>query len=176
MIHNARHSVIPVLVNLVFFVVACCFLGLSLGANSDVLAQVAQAKAAKAHIEAKPSQQPLYSDYKGVRLGMTAAEARAKLGEPNLKADDQDLYLISDKETAEIAYDAAHKVVTISVDYLGGIGAPDYKAVVGADIEVKPNGAMYQLVRYENLGFWVCYNRTAGTLPIVTVTIQKLIN
>jgi hypothetical protein len=28
--------------------------------------------------------------------------------------------------------------------------------------------------RYESLGFWVSYNRTAGPVIIVTITIQKI--
>src|SRR5688572_26116898 len=32
-------------------------------------------------------QQPVYRDYRGVHLGMTAVEARAKLGEPAMKSD-----------------------------------------------------------------------------------------
>jgi hypothetical protein len=119
------------------------------------------------------TQQPLYADYKGVRIGMTAEEARAKLGQPALKGDDQDYYVFSEKETAQIAYDAAHKVIGISVDYMDGSGAPDPKIVVGGDLEAK-NGSAYKLVRYENLGFWVSYNRTAGPVVIVTITIQKI--
>jgi hypothetical protein len=54
---------------------------------------------------------------KGIRLGMTAQEVRTKLGDPKLKADDQDYYIFSDTESAQFAYDTAHKVVTISIDY-----------------------------------------------------------
>jgi len=118
-------------------------------------------------------QQPLYSDYRGVRIGMKTQEVRAKLGEPLQKADDMDLYAFSEKETAQIAYDAFHSVTTVSVDYLGGVGAPDYKSVVGSDVEVKPDGAIYKVVRYDTLGFWVYYNRGAGDNPIVTITLQK---
>ncbi len=118
-------------------------------------------------------QQPLYSEYRGVRIGMSAQDVRAKLGEPLQKADDMDLYVFSEKETAQIAYDVAHTVTTVSVDYVGGVGAPDYKLVVGPTVEVKPDGAMYKQVRYETLGFWVYYYRSAGEAPIVTITIQK---
>ena len=46
-----------------------------------------------------------------MRLGMTAAEARAKLGEPAMKSDEQDFYVFSANETAQIVY-TAQKVVT----------------------------------------------------------------
>ena len=118
-------------------------------------------------------EQPLFSEYKGIHLGMTTDEVRAKLGSPTLKADDQDYYMFSDRESAQFAYDAAHKVVTISIDYTGA-GAPDYHNVVGPSVEQREDGSVYQLVRYEAQGFWVSYNRTAGTNLTVTITIQKI--
>lgn len=137
----------------------------------SVNAQGAKTKAAFTREE--ETQQPLYTEYKGVRLGMAADDVRAKLGTPALKGNDQDYYVFSDNETAQIGYDAAHKVVTISVDYVNGIGAPDYKAVVDGELEPTATGSMYRVVRYERQGFWVSYNRTIGAMPIVTVTIQK---
>ncbi len=137
----------------------------------SVNAQGAKTKAAFTREEA--TEQPLFTEYKGVRLGMAAADVRAKLGTPALKGNDQDYYVFSDNETAQIGYNAALKVVTISVDYVNGIGAPDYKAVVGGELERTANGSLYKAVRYETLGFWVSYNRTTGPMPIVTVTIQK---
>jgi len=144
--------------------------GLGLSANAN--AQMQKVKATVNHEAA--TQQPLYTDYKGVQLGMIAEEARAKLGTPALKASDQDFYVFSDNETAQIVYDAAQKVVTISVDYVGGIGAPDYKAVVGGELEQTANGSLYRIVRYESLGFWVSYNRPTGPVATVTVTIQRI--
>jgi hypothetical protein len=144
--------------------------GLGLSANAD-----AKAQRVKAAIKADAAtQQPLYTEYKGVRLGMSAEEARAKLGTPALKGSDQDYYVFSENETAQICYDAAQKVVTISVDYLGGIGAPDYKAVVGGELEQMANGSLYRIVRYESLHFWVSYNRAIRPVTSVTVTIQKM--
>jgi hypothetical protein len=118
------------------------------------------------------TEQPLFSEYKGIRLGMTTDEVRAKLGNPTVKGDDQDYFIISDNETAQFAYDAAHKVVTISIDYTGA-AAPDYHNVVGPTIERMQDGSLYNLVRYEAQGFWVSYSRAAvnGT---VTITIQKI--
>ena len=143
------------------------FAGLSSSAN----AQTQKVQAAFARNTA--IEQPLYAEYKGVRLGMTSEEARAKLGTPTLKGNDQDYYVFSENETAQIVYDAAHKVIAISVDYLRGIGAPDFKTVVGGELETTTNGSLYRIVRYESQGFWVSYNRSTGTVPIVTVTIQK---
>jgi outer membrane protein assembly factor BamE (lipoprotein component of BamABCDE complex) len=136
------------------------------------------ASAQKAHVKAlvESVQRPLYADYKGVRIGMTTEEVRAKLGKPTLPGDDQDYYIVSQTETVQIAYDAGHKAIAISVDFIEGIGAPDYKAVVGPDVQVQPDGSMHKLVFYESLGFWVSYNRSAGGVTTVTITIQKIIN
>src|SRR5687768_10131926 len=76
-------------------------------------------KVSKSHAQIE---QPLYREYRGVRLGMTSAESRAKLGEPAMKSDEQDFYVFSANETAQIAY-KAQKVVMISTDYAGGVGA-----------------------------------------------------
>jgi hypothetical protein len=89
-------------------------------------------------------------------------------------APSQDLFVLSENETAQIFYDSAQKVVTISVDYLRGIGAPDYKAVVGVELDTTANGSLHKLVRFESLGFWVSYNRTKSPVSNVTVTLQKI--
>lgn len=121
-------------------------------------------------------QQPLYSEYKGVRLGMTPQEVRAKLGDPVLKDEELDYYVFTDNSSAQVAYDANHRAKAISVDYPGGTGAPDHKAVVGTELDARPDGSQFKLVRYESLGFWVSYNRSAGPVVIVTITIQKMLN
>jgi hypothetical protein len=115
-------------------------------------------------------QQPLYREYRGVRLGMTATETRAKLGEPSFKSDEQDFYVISANETAQIAY-KDQKAVMISIDYTGGVGAPDYRSVVGEGLLEKPDGSLFRMVRYDSERFWVSYNKGASTVPLVTITI-----
>jgi hypothetical protein len=120
-------------------------------------------------------QQQIYREYRGVRLNMTADEVRAKLGEPAMKSDEQDYYSFSANETAQIAYDAAHKVVTISIDYTGAVGAPDYKAVVGDGMLLqRPDGSLFRMVFYNSEGFWVSYNKSSSEVPVVTVTIGTI--
>ena len=115
-------------------------------------------------------QQPLYKEYRGVRLGMTAAETRAKLGEPAMKSDEQDFYVVSANETVQIAY-IGQKVVTISTDYVGGVDAPDYRSVVGEGLLEKPDGSLFRMVMYNSERFWVTYNKSTSAVPVVTITI-----
>ncbi len=160
--------------DLAILVFAIGALGIGMIVTAQTQGQKSRTPITTSFKEAAATQKPLYAEYKGVRIGMTAAEARAKLGEPELKGDDQDYYLFSDKEMAQIAYDEAHEVVCISVDYTGGVGAPDYRNVVGPEIDVRADGSIYKIVRYEELGFWVSYNRTASEPGMVTITIQKI--
>jgi hypothetical protein len=136
----------------------------------------AQAQKSRAAVNAAPvvTQQPLYTDYKGVRLGMTAAEVKTKLGNPAFMDKELGYFVFSETETVQIAYDAAGKVKTISIDYQNGTGAPEPRAVVGAELETRENGSLYKVVYYENQGFWVSYSRTTGPVIIVTITIQKM--
>ena len=120
------------------------------------------------------TQRPLFTEYKSVRLGMTAAEAREKLGNPAMKQSEQDYFVISDNETVQIAYNPSGKIVTISVDYFGGVGAPDPKSVIGAELQPTPSGALYRMVRYDNEGYWVSYYRSTGSVIVVTITMQKI--
>ena len=136
----------------------------------------AQAQRNRAAAAADPSivQQPLYTDYRGVKLGMTPEEVRAKLGEPVLKDAEMDYFVFSDVVSAQVVYDAAHKVRMISVDYANGAGAPDYRSVVGTELTTRADGSAYAMVRYESRGFWVSFSRTAGPVVVVTVTLQKI--
>ena len=132
----------------------------------------AQKQASKANKFNAPSEETkaLYTEYRGVRIGMTMQEVRAKLVEPTFKDDTLDFYVISENESTQIAYDATHKVKTISTDYANGVGAPNYLSVVGAELVQRPDGSLYRLVRYEKEGFWVSYNKSPG--GTVTITIQ----
>jgi outer membrane protein assembly factor BamE (lipoprotein component of BamABCDE complex) len=152
---------------------------LSVFATSALLASWAantQAQKSRAAVANAPAvvQQPLYTDYKGVRLGMTTQDVRTRLGEPAVKDSKADYYVFSETEAAQIVYDAESKVKVISADYQNGTGAPPAAAVIGGEPETMPNGSLYKLVRYETMNFWVSYSRTTGAAGIVTITIQKI--
>ena len=126
----------------------------------------------------KVALQPVMTDYKGVKIGMTADEVRDKLDKKPKVADKTGFYYIfSDNETAQIGLDKDKKVRVISAMYSGkDANAPKYEDVFGKDVpmQTKPNGRVYNLVRYPDAGFWVAYNRSAGDNPTTTVTIQKM--
>ena len=137
-------------------------------------ANVQAQKARAAAVDNAVAQQPLYTDFRGAKLDMTPEQVREKLGTPVLKDAEMDYYVLSDTVTAQVVYDAAHKVRMISVDYANGAGAPDYRGVVGQELTTRPDGSAYSMVRYESRGFWVSYSKTAGPVIVVTVTIQKI--
>ena len=145
------------------------------GSVTEALGQRSRRVAAKREQPvAQVVEQPFIRDYRGVQIGMTADAARQKLGAPTNMGDTQDVYVFSEKETAQVFYDGAKTVTAISVDYVGEVsGAPDCKAVLGTQLEHKADGSVYKMIRYPKHGYWVSYNRTAGEAPIVTVTIQK---
>src|SRR5215204_4182850 len=157
--HNAeRLSIRPI--ELVFFAIGVILL----------LMFAIVAKGQNGHSQA---QQPLYREYRGVRLGMTAEEARAKLGVPAMMSDEQDFYVFSANETAQLGY-AEQKVVTISTDYTSGIGVPDYKSVVGEGLLHRPDGSLFRMAIYDSEHFWVSYNKSASVVPTVTITIGTM--
>jgi len=149
--------------------VACVIVALVI--RIDAQTQPSKASITKFHSEA---QQPIYREYRGVRLNMTMEEARAKIGKAEMQSDDLDYIVFSPNEIAQIAYNAAHRVATISVDYTGDIGAPDYLTVVGTSLLERPDGSLYRMVEYEAEGFWVSYNKSAGPVRTVSITLQLL--
>lgn len=175
MSHNAKNSFFLRLISISLFFAVFGLFSVDSGTTANAQAQKARPKVTtNAFSESTAAQQPIYSDYKGVRIGMVTDEVRAKLGQPSQVLDDQDFYVVSATETVQVFYDPAHKVRAISIDYVGDHGgAPGYKEIVGTDIQVKPDGSIYKMVRYDQLGFWVSFNRTAGDLAITTVTIQR---
>jgi len=145
---------------------------ISLSFAGAVLAQTGQKRPAAAAVE----EEPVFNDYRGVKLGWLADEVRKKLGNPANKADDQDYYIFNENERAQVYYDKATRQVTaISVDFItGATGIITPQQVFGSDFEAKTDGSKSKLVRYPKAGYWVSYSRTAGDNPIISVTMQKM--
>jgi hypothetical protein len=122
----------------------------------------------------KAKEEPPFSAYKGVRIGMTAEEARKLLGNPTEKDDKQDVYSFNENESCQVYYDATRKVSAVSVTYFGGKAVPTAKAVLGDEVETKQDGSVYKLIRFPKAGYWVSYTRTSGDSPMTIIAIQKL--
>jgi hypothetical protein len=125
--------------------------------------------------KAQDESSPVFAEFKGVRIGMAAEDARKKLGSPREKADDQDFYLFDDNQAIQIYYDKAKTVSAISIDYMSGAsGIPAPKDVIGGEPDSKADGSSYKMVRYPKAGYWVSYSKTAGNSPTITITMQKI--
>ena len=141
--------------------------------------EVAKSETVKTDVKETKSTavQPVLTDYRGIKIGMTADEVRKTLNEkPEVADKDGFLYVFSGNESAQIMLDGEKKVRVIAVIYRDNKTAPKYEEVFGKDVplEPMPDGRVYNLVRYPDSGFWIAYNRAAGDRPLVTVTIQKL--
>ena len=118
---------------------------------------------------------PIFKDYKGVRIGMSAEEVRQKLGTPELKDKTEDLFLIADVEMVQVVYDKDGKVSALSITYSNNNeAAPTALSVLGEEVAAGADGRVYKLVRYPTVGYWVAYSRTGGDAPVVSVTMKKM--
>ena len=123
----------------------------------------------------EPENQPVFTEFKGVRIGMSTDEARKKLGNPRDKSAEQDFYIFNDTQTVQVFYDKAGAVTAISIDFMSGASSvPSAKEVLGTEAEKKPDGSVYKMLRYPKAGYWVSYSRTAGDTPTITITMQKI--
>jgi hypothetical protein len=135
----------------------------------------ARAQRSKGALDPPDETQPTLNQFKGVRIGMMADDARKKLGTPRDKSAEQDFYMVNDNEVLQVYYDKGGAVSAISIDFMSGASAvPTSKEVFGADAEAKADGSIYKLVRYPKAGYWVSYSRTAGNEATTTVTMQKI--
>lgn len=153
------------------FALACALAAPAAGAQETAAAKPAEARPASA---TTPAAEPLFKEYRGVSLGLAADEVRAKLGKPEEKSDEMDFFVLSDRERARVYYDKDKKARAVIVTYIGQNGsAPRPPAVIGTDIEAKPDGSMYKMVMYPQAGYWIAYSRIAGDSPMVMITMQK---
>lgn len=147
-------------------------------AQTTEIAKTETAKTEVRETEKPAALQPVLTDYKGIKIGMSADEVRDKIDEkPKVADKDGFYYNFSDDESAQIVLDENKKVRVILVIYSGKAPvAPKYEDVFGKSVPVTETegGGVYNLVRYPEAGFWIAYNRTAGDDPTITVTIQKM--
>ena len=122
----------------------------------------------------KAKDEPPFSAYKGVRIGMTADEARKLLGSPTDKDDKQEVFNVSEEESCQVYYDAAKKVSAVSITYFTSKAVPGPKSVLGEEPEARQDGSFSKLIRFPKAGYWVSYTRTSGDSPMTIIAIQKL--
>jgi len=118
--------------------------------------------------------EPPFHEYKGVRIGMAAEEARKLLGSPTDKDDKQEVFAVSDSESCQVYYDATKKVSAVSITYFSSKAVPAPKSVLGEEPEAKPDGSFTKLIRFPKAGYWVSYTRTSGDSPMTIIAMQRI--
>lgn len=138
------------------------------------LALIPAALAQKPAPADQPKDQPPFHEYKGVRIGMAAEEARKLLGSPTDKDDKQEVFAVSDNESCQVYYDAAKKVSAVSITYYTNKAVPAPKSVLGEEPEAKQDGSFSKLIRFPKAGYWVSYTRMSGDSPMTIIAMQKI--
>lgn len=118
---------------------------------------------------------PVFTEYRGVKIGMAMADVRTKFGDPKEKYDTEDDFEFSETETARVVYGEDKKVQTISIMFTGDLAsAPLAKKILGEDVPARDDGSIYKMIQYPKQGFWVSYVKTTGAAPMVIVTMQRM--
>lgn len=116
-----------------------------------------------------------YTGYKGLLIGVSAADVRGKLGGPKEKSDTMDLFVMSETESVQFYYDASQVVTAIMITYSGDLKlAPTPTDIFGEDVAPNAEGGIFKMVRYPKSGFWISYNRSPGSDAVVSIAIQKM--
>lgn len=121
---------------------------------------------------------PFVSELKGIKIGMTKAEVREKLGKPTTSDKTGLVYKLSKIETAQIGLNPKGNVRTVALIYSDeDANTPKFSDIFGPDVpmDTKKNGSVYKLVRYPTAGFWIAYSRSMiDKKPMTTITMRKL--
>src|SRR3712207_5511164 len=129
---------------------------------------------APAQQPAPAAAEPLYTEFKGVKIGTAREEARKKLGSPQEKDKSQDFFAISDRQRARLYYDEKGAVSAVIVTHVGkSADIPTPKAIPGATIEAKQDVSRCQIVSDPKPADWVTDGRTTGDGPLTMIAMQK---
>ena len=143
--------------------------------NENLSVSQNQQKTDAAMSETPKANAPVFTEYRGIQIGMAASEVRQKLGKPKLKDKSQDLFVFTETESAQVFYDAQENVYAISIDFSGrNNDAPTAREVLNEEVEARADGSMYRMKQYPDAGYWLSYNRTNSDPPQVTITMQRL--
>jgi hypothetical protein len=152
-----------------------------LTANAQASKQNENAKAKQLNLTGGPTlgtsapAAPIFDNFNGVKIGMDMKEVRSTLDHLKDRSEQQDFFVFTENQTAQVFYDKDGKVTAISVDYVGkSNAAPSPEKVLGKKLQPRPDGSLYELIRYPEKGFWVSYSKTSGDSPVTTVTMQKM--
>jgi hypothetical protein len=165
---------LPYAITVALIVLLLLWLAARTFGQTDTVAQTKPSSSATQELE------PVFSDYKGIRIGTTATEV-LKLVDKKPTFEDKNGYffIFNNGESAQVVLDVDRKVKIISVTYLGkDADPPAYTDVFGDNVPIKKNaeGKIYNVVNYRQAGFWVSYYGSMEKEPMTTITVQKLPN
>ena len=120
------------------------------------------------------AQTPLFREYHGVQLGMVKTEVQQKLGAPSSTDEQQEVFNVTETQVLQVFYNRQGRVRAFTVNYIGDPKAPTAQQIFGESCEVREDGSLYKMVRYEAAGLWVVYTSTAENPPFVTIAVQQI--
>ena len=155
-------------------VLILCAAGVVAFCGTGAKAQTTAAKAGPRAISSA-ADKSLYSEYRGIAIGVPTADVHTKLGKAKEASDTQEQFIFSDNESVQFYYDAGHKVNAIVITFQGDVSkAPTAKDVFGEDVPPSADGTVFKMARYPKAGYWISYTRTTGSDAMVNIAMQKM--
>lgn len=118
-------------------------------------------------------QNKVMTQYRGVQLGMSKADVRAKMGNPASSSDGADEYKLTGDDLMTVRYDG-DAVTAIQLMFLDVKNAPPFNEVVGdAPIEENESGRKTARKVVEAEKFWVSMSQSKDA-SMTNITIRKM--
>ena len=117
------------------------------------------------------AQNKVFSEFKGVKLGMKREAVKAAMGSPENSSDTSDDFKLTGDDTMTVHYDNGD-VKAIQLSFLDPKNAPAWKDVVGdAPVSELSNGGKTARRTIEAEKFWVTiYQSKEGTTTRITIS------